>query len=315
VFRNERRTDEHILAEAASFLPPAPRRRGAQVLSVGCDQAQLPREAGIRLPCLGRLSENIILGAALLGFDEVVLIKGRCTECCWKQGEEVLAHSLNRSRASLELGGDTGISIRLEERERSRECVLPRRELFARLGRGLRTQVAAVLQQQDQAIRGALGNELEGEADAAPRWKHLRTLLGQLPPTIAAAPHEDWFPWATVVIDDARCSGCGICAHVCPTGAIAHEEQSGCAVVDFRPSWCTNCDLCREACPEGAIRFAEQVALADAVDDERHVLARVGMSECHACGTTIRAGNKKLCPTCEKRQVLLVNVDLQRGRG
>jgi len=314
VFRNERRTDQHILAAAASFVRREPTRRGTKGLSVGCCRAELQSEDGIRVPCLGRVSENILLGAALLGFDEVVLIKGRCAECPWKPGEEVLTDSLNRSRALLELGGGAGVSIRLEEKERSRQDALPRRELFARLGRSLRTQMAVVLQQPGQAIGEALGNERGGAADAAPRWEHLRTLLRQLPLNGAATPHEDWFPWAKVVIDEARCSACGICAHLCPTGALAQEAQPGCAVVGFRPSRCTNCGLCQEACPEGAVRFEEQVALADAVDDEWHVLARVGMSECRACGNTVRAGQKTLCPTCEKRQVSLTHVELQRGR-
>ena len=303
VFRNEWRTDEHILAEAASFIPRESTRRATSALSVGCHRAELQSEGGIRVPCLGRVSENILLGTALLGFDEVVLIKGKCAECPWKQGEEILTHSLNRSRALLELGGGTGVSIRIEEGERRGQDALPRRALFARLGRSLRTHMAVVLQQQGQAVREALGNERGTEADAAPRWEHLRTLLRQLPLNADAVPREDWFPWAKVVIDEARCSACGICAHLCPTGAVAQEAQPGCAVVSFRPSRCTNCGLCQEACPEGAIRFEEQVALADAVDDDWHALAQVGMSECLACGTTVRAGNTTLCPTCEKRQV------------
>lgn len=313
-FRNELRTDQQLLAEARSFLLQEPAGGRAQVLSVGCHRAELENEGGVHVPCLGRVSENILLGAALLGFDEVALIKGRCRECRWKPGEEVLARSLLRSKALLKMGGLNGVSIRLEEKERSSQAVLPRRELFTSIGRSLRKHMVVVVHRQEKAIRDALGNEPRSEARAVPRHEHLRMLLRQVPFDGSTAQHEEWFPWARLVIDEARCSACGICTRLCPTAAISQESQSGYEVIGLRSSLCTNCGLCQEACPEGAIRFQEQISLADAVDDKETVLARVGMSECCACGDTIRAGKNKLCPTCEKRQAWLPQVDLQRGR-
>jgi len=161
--------------------------------------------------------------------------------------------------------------------------------------------MGVVLHHQEKAIRGALGNEPDSEVGGAPRRAHLRTLLQQVPLDGSTTQHEECSPWAQVVIDEACCSACGICSRLCPTKAISQERQAGYEVIGFRSSRCTNCGLCQEACPEGAIRFQELISLANAVDDDRNVLARVGMSECCACGDTIRAG-KKLCPTCEKRQ-------------
>lgn len=300
--RNELRTDRQLLAEARSLLLSEPAGGRAKVLSVGCHRAQLEKARGIRVPCVGSVSENILLGAALLGFDEVVLIKGRCAECRWKQGEEILAHSIHRSKALLEMGGLNRVSVRIEDTERSSHDALPRRELFTSIGRSLRKHMVVILHHEEKAIREAVGTASASEACAAPRREHLSTLLRQGPLDGSAAPHEEWFPWARVVIDEWRCCACGICTHLCPTAAISQERQTGCEVIGFRCSLCTNCGLCQEACPEGAIRFQEKISLADAVDDERHVLALVGTSDCCACGDTIPAGRKKLCATCEKRQ-------------
>lgn len=44
------------------------------------------------------------------------------------------------------------------------------------------------------------------------------------------------------------CVGCGLCAEVCPAGAIA---MVGAASLDARK--CTACGKCVEACPQGAI--------------------------------------------------------------
>lgn len=45
-----------------------------------------------------------------------------------------------------------------------------------------------------------------------------------------------------------RCDGCGVCAAVCPFGAVIVDEKS----VIFLDS-CTQCDLCAPVCPTGAI--------------------------------------------------------------
>lgn len=47
-------------------------------------------------------------------------------------------------------------------------------------------------------------------------------------------------------VDEAICTGCGLCISVCPTGAIAED----CHTVD--PTKCIKCCACVKSCPEGA---------------------------------------------------------------
>jgi len=51
------------------------------------------------------------------------------------------------------------------------------------------------------------------------------------------------------ILDDPRCNGCGTCAEVCPTGAIA--MQNGRPVRD--PEKCIYCSTCLFECPSGAL--------------------------------------------------------------
>ena len=52
------------------------------------------------------------------------------------------------------------------------------------------------------------------------------------------------------LIDQARCTGCGVCVQLCPTRAVAVRAHLATIV---RPQACTYCELCETYCPEGAI--------------------------------------------------------------
>ena len=52
-----------------------------------------------------------------------------------------------------------------------------------------------------------------------------------------------------VYVDEIRCTGCGLCTDVCPTGAI--RVVNGVACVE--QGLCRECETCLSACPTGAI--------------------------------------------------------------
>ena len=56
-------------------------------------------------------------------------------------------------------------------------------------------------------------------------------------------------------VDEKRCTGCGRCLDVCPTGAMRLVD--GVAAIDT--SLCRECQACLEACPNGAILAVEEV--------------------------------------------------------
>jgi ferredoxin len=58
---------------------------------------------------------------------------------------------------------------------------------------------------------------------------------------------------AVAVVLADRCAGCGLCADVCPNGAIRVDKQSK---VD--PWLCSACCACVQECPNEAIIIAQQ---------------------------------------------------------
>ena len=312
VFRNDLSTDRHLLNQARAFLekdqPPGETKR----LSIHCHLAESQNNGSLLVPCLGRITENIILGAAVSGFDEVHLTKGTCSSCRLKQGEELLTYAVTTSRVLLERLGLGRFSIRVEEREKKKgkEEVLSRRDIFSITSKKVKDKATSFLYHKERAIRENIQEVLSNKRETgngkrrSPRREFLRKLLKPKEETVVSVPPDKpEFPWKKMEIDEKRCSVCGTCQALCPTGAISkkweHERQRIC----FNSSSCTNCFLCKEACPEQAIEFEGNFSLADLIEDEEKIVARVDFTSCIICGEVITAGKNKLCSTCRKRQM------------
>ena len=53
------------------------------------------------------------------------------------------------------------------------------------------------------------------------------------------------------IVDEVRCSKCGMCVENCPYGAITLDPNEKFAVVDEVK--CRACGICANTCPSGAI--------------------------------------------------------------
>jgi ferredoxin len=62
-------------------------------------------------------------------------------------------------------------------------------------------------------------------------------------------------PLGKVTLDEARCTGCGLCAVECPTEAlvISSGEEADTFQLLFKHGSCVACGLCVEICPENCL--------------------------------------------------------------
>ncbi|MBA3904277.1 MAG: hypothetical protein C0522_11505 [Rhodocyclaceae bacterium] len=107
------------------------------------------------------------------------------------------------------------------------------------------------------------------------------------------------FPAA--ILDDV-CAGHGVCARVCPTGALSSKDAAdGGRALVFDAAACIGCGCCARACPERALRIEAAKTLPAGLVELRRWVSR----ECEHCGDTFADGSDAaLCPLCRKNRGL-----------
>ena len=226
-----------------------------------------PAESGryLRVNCLGRLDESVLVGAVAVGMRSVWLMDGACRECAQPQGRAAALQAVQRANALLAAYGHGGVvrmAAELPPELRSAAVTpagsLSRRELLSLMTHQTARKAAV-------AVGTLLDRQAAQAEDAAPKKGELpkrlpakrRLLLAALKrlgtPSGAAA---DTGLWARVLLKD-NCNGCTMCAFFCPTGALTKTP----AGLSFRLAECTNCRLCEEICHWQALRLVAEADL------------------------------------------------------
>jgi ferredoxin len=106
-------------------------------------------------------------------------------------------------------------------------------------------------------------------------------------------------PLGKVNLDTAKCTGCGLCARECPTGAltITLNEDSDAFRLLFKHGGCVACGLCVEICPEKCLQV-ERLLEPDKLASQS-VLFEDRIARCSRCGTAI--GTKPMIDKLQAR--------------
>jgi len=290
-------------------------------LVVGCDAVTDDEGCDLTLPCLGRIDETILVAASAMGAEEIVLNTHACHACEARTARPVIERSIDNSRELLRAFGNEMKIVRLREApvtseskgaDRGAAEEAPERREFLRLLKGGAFAAAGVITesaigsvldvicpQQKEPERGGLGYRVPAKRQV------LLSALRRLGKPTRERVSGTSLPFAQVRIDD-RCSLCGCCSLLCPTGALTCTTVDATMEIEFSLSRCTGCGVCELACLEGVLSLTDSLETARLVEDGGTTLVSHAAYTCAICHQTFGAPEpKKYCPYCERKGSLL----------
>lgn len=138
-------------------------------------------------------------------------------------------------------------------------------------------------------VKGMHQSKLEGDSVKPEGALSRRELLKRLS------------PFGKVKLATSQCTGCGLCALECPTGAltVSSSEETDAFQLLFKHGQCVACSLCVEICPEKCLHV-ERVLELDKMDSQS-VLFEDTIVRCSGCGSPI--GPKAMIDKLQARVV------------
>lgn len=277
------------------------------------EQAHSDAQVAFLLPCLAWLSPPLLLALIAQGIRSLWLDDSPCETCILGSIHPALLKAVAVTNKLLRLMGNSGTvslytadAVRLGRPHKvtlhdPRQPAYSRRGFFGALRRAAAEALVTVLEE-------ALPPATTGKpVHYLPRQ---RALLAAALPRLGQAPAEpvdtDEIPLAALAVA-ANCTACGLCAKLCPTGALDFRQDQASYVLDIRPLHCLgqDCHICRLICPVEAITLSSQVNLANILNGEPQVLRAGNLVPCTRCGEpTAQAGDEPVCHLCRLRERL-----------
>lgn len=264
----------------------------------------------LRVPCLGGLSSGWLLSLFDAAGERPIrlLDRGHCDECPAGDGIRNLLAAITEARLLMfGCGVDIGLIPMLVWRpcntpllpaipERSAETPIARRGFFRSMfGAGARAvdQVRSPVDTTPVTLRTTM------QPLQRLRLTSALTRIAQrhgLPVPARAMPR----------LSLGECCAHGVCARVCPTGALQQVTSAGMVELRFSAARCISCNQCLRVCPERALRLD-----AEGGSVTTEVLQRWRQNECASCGAdypnpavTPELAVAGTCPACSKAEQL-----------
>lgn len=275
--------------------------------------------AELVVPCLGRVTEVLLLEPLRLGAPATEVLQPPCGNCPSARAVAGLPRVLGRARALAELVGRDGGAIREHSvplrggPEEGRRPVTRRGFLRALRGDTGADLAPAARESGGGGNGGPSFRELLEQRRESEKRRLLVECLRGFPDGAGGSPTTPTWkatpvamasgdaPLAELAVT-SRCTGCGVCATLCPTGAITASWTEGDFVLGYRPRDCTGCRVCVIVCGPRAIRAKERVRLDPLLVETEVPLLRAPRATCRRCRDPFPVNGSETCPLCTHLQ-------------
>lgn len=288
--------------------------------AIGIECARVPgRFLGdaIRVPCVGGLSgDDLVTLCASAGGRPVRLIdRGWCAACPAGGAGFCAAGAVEAASAVLDALGceqsvwprvermDTPLAHALDVRGGDDSELLGRRAIFGAFAR--RVAAAAKAEAPKRVRAGPKARHASPSVQAARRrFAHgVRRLSERATASLPAIV----FPELQI---DSSCDHSGLCAAVCPSGALrTYQDEDAATGLEFEAALCVACGICAERCPSRAIRVRPAGNATGELRDVPERLTRFSMRHCGRCGETfVGKGGESKCESCKTDRALFASL-------
>ncbi len=332
----------------AKLLNLAPRFEAAQTVELACARHPAPQEgpAGSELVlrtagCLAALGPAVYASLRALGFRRVVVRLDACAGCPIGAARPRIEASLT-SATSLLAAVEPGAALASVDAPARDWATRPvyavanppvsRRNLFRLFAaEAPRVAARALLPVEEETAatpqppreRRRLLNALQhllGSDSPLPLGEGagVRDVSHPMPSDPHPHPRQEGvraLPFVQLYASE-ECTACGVCARVCPTGALGFSLADDKAFrLSFQPAACTDCGVCLDLCEPGALA-RQPLADLSAVAAQASLTLREGeVHTCEKCGARFAGPpDAVLCPPCDFRRHNPFGSRLPRGR-
>ena len=223
--------------------------------TIVCKENQENSKDAFKIPCLGSLSLEFLIGVDILDLGVNMIFKYEdCMECRASRGIELYLENLEKLRRIKDLLEIEKSSIRnldqlpklKKKKEYKDEDIDEERRLF------LRSIFKTTKDLPNIAVKQILGDGRKPEESRSiapnPSFKKYR-ILSKLSGELRDGGLEDrtmdhYFKPHM----EKDCKLCGACSTLCPMGALKLEEEESVKVLYIRNDLCSGCGLCQEVC-------------------------------------------------------------------
>lgn len=224
----------------------------------------------VKVTCLGRIGESILVALAANGAKDVVLLHGECGQCKHEPGSNVSSKACETACGLLAAWGcatrphrESEIPDHILAQNQSSLTDFPRSTSMKNEAAPRQTPPPANEREEKAFLRvmsdGTLPHFLPE------RHERILDSLASLGNPVEQQVRTRI--WGRVSIDTASCSSCRMCSVFCPTGALSRfDEEDGSFGLEHYPGDCVQCRSCEAICRNGALTVSDEVFTADLVD-------------------------------------------------